>query len=409
MFKRAAITLMLATSAIAVAFTSPVIAKDKKEKAAPSGKPSKGMTKLAIEIQALATAKDWPAVKAKLVEAEAVPGRNSFDTYFISQYRYNAGLETKDDALLQSGLEGMVVSEFVAADQKPKILRNLLAMADKAKDTTKARAYAEQYLQLAPDDVNIQVYVIEQMQKAKDYAGADARLMQMIKAGEAAGKPAEEYVYLRMVIGREQSKSPTFADGLVMLVTRYPTDRNWSFLLENFQTRTGMIGRTAIDLFRLMNVTGGLKSSGAVVDATQTALDAGVPGDARLFLEKAQAAGLMTDRKAEAAQLSKAAATAIATDEPAAKQEAAANTGDRLASVGQLYLSLGNYAKAGDVYTKALAKGVRNKNETLIRMGIAKLMGGDAAAAKTAWASVVGDAKLVELAKYWTLHADTKQ
>jgi Tfp pilus assembly protein PilF len=409
MFKRTALTLMLAVSAIAM--SAPVLAKESKDAktaTTPTGKPSKGMLKTAVEIQKLATAKDWAGLQTQLTAAEAIPDRNSYDNYFISQYRYNLGLELKDDAMAMAGLDGMAASEFVPADQKIKILRNLIALSDKEKNPTKARGYADRYLQLVPDDANIQVYVAEQMLKAKDYAGADAKFMQLIKAGEAAGKPAEEYVYLKMVIGREQSKAANFPDGLVMLVSQYPTGRNWNFLLENFQTRTSMIGRQAIDLFRLMNVTGSLKSAGSVVDAAQTALDAGVPGDAKAFLVKAEAAGVMADRKAESAQLNKTASASLASDEPAAKQEAAATTGDRLASVGQLYLSLGNYAKANDVFGKALAKGVRNKNETLIRAGIAKLIGGDAVAAKTTWANVAGEAKLVELAKYWTLYADKK-
>jgi tetratricopeptide (TPR) repeat protein len=406
MFKRTALTLMLAVSAFAI--SAPAIAKDTKAAAAPSGKPSKGMMKTAVEIQKLAAAKDWAGLKAQLIAAEAVPDRNSFDNYFISQYRYNAGIELKDDALAMVGLDGMSSSEFVPADQKSKILRNLLALADKSKDYTKARGYADRYLQLVPDDANVQTYVGEQMLKAKDYAGADAKFMQLIKAGETAGKPVEEYVYLKMVIGREQAKAANFPDGLQMLVNQYPTPRNWTFMLENFQTRTGMIGRQAIDLFRLMNVTGSLKSAGNVIDAAQTALDAGVPGDAKAFLAKAEAAGVMADRKTDLATLNKSASASLAADEPAAKQEAAATTGDRLASVGQLYLSLSNYAKANDIFSKALSKGVRNKNETLIRAGISQLMGGDAVAAKASWAAVAGDAKLAELAKYWSLYADKK-
>jgi Tfp pilus assembly protein PilF len=406
MFKRTALTLMLAVSAIAI--SAPTLAKESKDAAAPTGKPSKGMVKTAIEIQKLATAKDWAGLKAQLIAAEAIPDRNNFDNYFISQYRFNAGLELKDDAMAMAGLDGMSTSEFVPADQKVKILRNLIALSDKAKDTTKARGYADRYLQLVPDDANIQVYVAEQMLKAKDFAGAEAKFMQLIKAGEAAGKPAEEYVYVKMVVGREQSKAANFQDGLVMLVSQYPTARNWIFLLENFQTRTSMIGRQAIDLFRLKNVTGALSNSAAFIEAAEAAIDAGVPGDAKAFLAKAQVANLTANQNAYVLQLNKSAANSIASEEPAAKQEATATTSDRLALVGQLYLSLGNYAKANDVFTKALAKGVRNKNETLIRAGIAKLMGGDAAGAKTTWASVAGDAKLVELAKYWALYADKK-
>jgi tetratricopeptide (TPR) repeat protein len=405
MFKFGAYLVFLAATVAVVTPTVPAMAKAAE---APKGKPSKGMNKIAVDIQTLAAAKDWVAVKTKLVEAEVIPDRNSFDSYFISQYRYNTGIELKDNAMMMAGLEGMVNSEFIAADQKPKILRNLLAMSEQSKNTPKALAYAQQYLTLVPDDMTVQLYVIEQMQRTKDYAGAETRLAQLIATAEASGKPIDENIYLRLAIGREQSKSPKFPEALTKLVSHYPTARNWNFLLENFQTRTGMIGRAGIDLFRLMNATGALTTAGSVIDAAQTALDAGVPGDAKTFVEKAQGAGIMADRKADAATTLKAAQTAMAAEEPAAKQEAAATTGDRLAAVGQLYLSTGNYAKANDVFGRALAKGVRNKNETLIRSGIAKIMNGDAAAAKSTWAGVAGDAKLAELAQLWTLYANGK-
>jgi hypothetical protein len=407
MLKSITLSLMLATSAVVLSV--PAIAKDAKAKAAePAGKPSKAAIKTLGEIQKLATAKDWANVKLKIAEAEAISGKNSYDDYFINQFRYNAGIELKDSAMIMAGLDAMSRSEFVAADQKPKILRNLLGLADQAKDTAKARAYADQYLALAPDDLNIQAYVAEQMMKAKDYAGADAKLVQIIKAGEAAGKPAEEYVYTRLAGARQSSKSPLFAESLLMLVKNYPTPRNWNFLLEDFQSRSGLSGRPALDLFRLMSASGALLSSGAVIEAAQTALDAGVPGDAKAILDKAQAAGLLEDRKADVALALKEAKATIAAEEAPAKQEAAATTAERLGAVGQLYLSLGNYPKATDVFSRALAKGVRNKPETTLRLGIAQLMGGDTAAAKATWAGLSGDAKMTELAKLWALYADKK-
>jgi tetratricopeptide (TPR) repeat protein len=409
MLKSTTISLMLAVGVVAIA--APAVAKEDKAKAAaaaPAGKPSKGAVKTLVEIQKLAETKDWAGVKAKIAEADVLPGRNSYDEYFINQFRYNAGTELKDNAMIIAGLEGMFKSEFVAADQKPKILRNLLGLADQAKDTVKARAYADQYLQLVPDDVNVQTYLAEQMMKAKDYAGADARLVQIIKTAEAAGKPPEEYVYTRLAGARQLSKSPLFSESLLMLVKNYPTPRNWNFLLEDFQGRSGLTGRAGLDLYRLMHVTGALSTTSAALEAAQTALDSGVPGDAKAILEKAQAAGLLESRKTDAAALLKEAKTTIASEEAPAKQEAAATTAERLGAVGQLYLSLANYPKATEIFSKALAKGVRNKPETTLRLGISQLMGGDTAAAKTTWAGLGSDPKLAELSRLWALYADRK-
>ncbi len=407
MLKSTTLSLMLAVGALAIA--APAVAKDEKpQAAAPAGKPSKGAVKTLSEIQKLAAAKDWAGVKAKIVEAEALPGRNSYDDYFINQFRYNAGIELKDNAMIVAGLEVMSRSEFVAADQKPKILRNLLGLAEQAKDSAKARAYADQYLALVPDDLNVQTYVAEQMMKAKDYVGADAKLVQIIKVGEASGKIPEEYVYTRLAGARQLSKSPLFGESLTMLVKNYPTARNWKFLLDDFQGRSGLTGRAGLDLYRLMHATGALNTPGAVIEAAQTALDSGVPGDAKAMIEKAQAAGVLEDRKADVALALKEAKATIASEEAPAKQEAAATTAERLGAVGQLYLSLGNYPKAVDIFTKALAKGVRNKTETTLRLGISQLMNGNKDQAKATWTGLAGDAKQTELAKLWALYADKK-
>ena len=407
--KRMSTALAIVLVATLGATASPVLAKDDKKAAAPAGKPSKGAGKILSELQALDGKKDWAALKAKIPEAEAVQGRNSFDNYFIGFMKYKAGIGLPDDALTQAGLEVLSTSEFTAADQKPSIYRSLLALADKAKDSAKAKVYAEQYLALAPDDVNVLGYVGQQALRAKDYPSAEKYLLQAIKVQEAKGQPADEDYYTMLASLREQSKSPAKVEAYKLLAKNYPSGRNWAYLLEDFQTRSNLNGRTGIDLFRLMSVSGALLSGGSVIEAAQVALDAGVPGDAKAIIARARATSALGDRTGDAAAIEKTATASIAADDPAAKQEAGAKTPDRLALVGQLYLSLGNYPKAAEVLKNALAKGVRNKEDATIRLGIAQLMGGDAAAAKATWAGVTGDPKLVELASLWSLYADVKK
>jgi tetratricopeptide (TPR) repeat protein len=208
----------------------------------------------------------------------------------------------------------------------------------------------------------------------------------------------------------QKQKSPKLGLALQDLIRFYPTTENWKYMLEDFQVRSRMIDRSGLDLFRLMVATGTASSNNEIMEAAQIAFDAGVPWETKAWISSGLSNGKVT-KDAGSADLLRRAESAIASEEPIAKQEARAipeKVGNQDVGVGQVYLSQGNYAKAIDAFKRALTKTPRLKTETTIRLGIAQAMSGDKAAARATLATVTGDPKLVELAQLWALYAEVK-
>ena len=93
---------------------------------------------------------------------------------------------------------------------------------------------------------------------------------------------------------------------------------------------------------------------------------------------------------------------------PSGEADAAkAATGKVAASVGDAYLSYANYAKAASMFELAKQKGGVDMDETNLRLGIAKTLGGDAAGAKAAFEAVQTGARK-QVADLWLTYLASK-
>ncbi len=416
-FTRAAAVLLLASSAYFPAIS--VLAQDEKKpaaaaKEAPKIKLSKPATKLAQEAQKLMTAGDFPGARTQLDAIEALPSKTPDDLWYVSQLLFDVAQKTNDSALRMMALDKMLPSPFLPADGPPNQInrRTIYAIqisnAGTAKDYAKAFKLGQTfYTQFPGDDASTQNTLIYGLQ-AKDSAGVEAFARKVIAANGT--KKVDEIYYKSIAEVMQKQKSPQFPAALSDLVRAYPTVENWKYLLEDFQVRTRMIDRSGLDLFRLMMATGTSTSDGEITEASQIALDSGVPWEAKAWMQKGISSGKVSN-DADSKDLVRRADAAITGDESAAKQEVrsvAEKTGNLDAGVGQVYLSQGNYTKAIDVFKRALSKSPRLRSETTIRLGIAQLMSSDKDAAKATFASVTGEPKHVELGKLWALYADVK-
>jgi tetratricopeptide (TPR) repeat protein len=413
---RAAGALLLASTAFCVA--TPILAKDEKpaaaSKEAPKIKLSKPGLKLAQEAQKLMTAGDFPGARAQLDAIEALPSKTPDDLWYASQMLFDVAQKTNDAALRTIALEKMLPSPFLPADgpanqiNRRTIYGIQIANAGNAKDYPKAFKLGREFYDKFPgDEASTQNTLIYGLQ-SKDSAGVEAFARKVIAA--SGTKKVDEIYYKSIAEVLQKQKSPQFPASLVELIRAYPTVENWKYLLEDFQVRTRMIDRSGLDLFRLMMATGTSTADGEITEASQIALDSGVPWEAKAWMQKGIAGGKVSN-DADAKDLVRRAETAISGDESVAKQETRSipeKTGNLDAGVGQVYLSQGNYAKAIDAFKRALGKSPRLRSETTIRLGIAQLMSGDKVAAKATFTSVPGEAKHIELGKLWSLYADVK-
>ncbi len=401
-----------------VAPAATVAAKEKPAEAkAPAGKMSKDVQKLMIEADKAMKAGDFPTAKTNLLAADAVPTKNGYDNWIISQYLFDLGKKTNDTAIVNNAFERMAVSEFLPKEYTAGTLnlrtvtQSLFGIEYNKKNYPKAIYWGEKYLDANPTDGAFMSDLVKISLLSKDYAKAEALAQKSIAANVAAGQKPSEFQYTALAEIYQTQKSPKFNGALRDLVKAYPAPKNWKFLLQDFQLRSRMTDKSGLDLYRLMYASGVLESQAEILDYAFTAFDAGLAVEAQKVIESNMASGKVGKGSAEAKDTLARAKTAQANDDPLPKQEAraaASKTGDLDVFVGNSYLGAANYTKAMDLLKRGIGKGVKDKAGANIKLGIAQLMSGDKVTAKSTFASVSGDTKLVELAGLWSLYTDTK-
>ncbi len=419
-FSAAALALLMSVSAtgLAVALTTPATAKEKKSDAkAPAGKLTKEAQKFLAETDKAMKAADFATAKTNLMAADALPTKNSYDSWLISQFFFDLANKTKDDAMRKDSFERMATSEFLPKEYAAgtlntrTVFQSLYAIEFNSKNYPKAIEWGEKYLSANTSDAPFMSELTKVALLSKNLPKAEELVQRSIAATTATGGKPSEFEYTALAEIYQKQKSPKFNDAMRQLVKNYPKPEHWKVVLQNFMVRTKMTDKTGLDLYRLMYATGAASSQAEVLDYAFTAFDAGQASEAQRIIETAMANGTVGKGSPDAKDTLARAKTAQANDDPLPKQEAraaASKTGDLDVFVGNTYLGGGNYAKAMDLLKRGIGKGVRDKAGATIKLGIAQLMSGDAASAKATFASVTGDAKLTELAGLWQLYAESK-
>jgi hypothetical protein len=411
-----AFALLAAVSGAALV-GAPAVAKDKKEAEAPKGKLSKEVQKLLVDADKATKASDFAAAKTALMAADALPTKNSYDAWYISQFLFDLGKKSNDTAMTNNAFERMAASEYLPAAYTPNtinqrtVYQTLFGIEYNAKNYAKAFAWGEKYLMTNPGDGVFASDMVKLSLQAKNYAKAEEYANKSVAATKAAGGKPDEYTYTALAEIYQNTKSPKFNQSLRDLVSAYPTPRNWKLLLGDFQLRTKMTDKASIDLYRLMYATGVLDTESEINEYAFTAFDGGLATEAQRIIEQNLASGKIRKSNADAQDTLKRAKTALLADDPLPKQEAKAalaKSGESDVFVGNSYLGGGNYPKAIDLLSRGIKKGVKASASATVKLGIAQLMGGDKATAKTTFATVTGDPKQTELASLWTMFADMK-
>lgn len=406
-----AIGAMLFASVAAASLAAPVYAADKKQEA-PKGKISPTMQKVLAELQTLVAAKSYDAAKAKVVDAEAIHPRNSYDDFFIAQFRISIGQAQNDQAYMKPGLETFATSEFTPPEARKQVITVLMQTAYNNKESATFKTYADMLTKLEPTNPEPSLLQGQVFENDKKFAEADSSYVNAIRLTEASGKVPPEDYYVHLAGVREHSKSPQLEDSLRQLVNKYPSTRNWQFLIQAFQQRTKLVGRAGIDVYRLMAVTNTLNNQGDYIEYAESAKSAGVPGEAKSVLEKAMAANIFDAKgkpiaSSDLTLFRTLAASDLKTLPAFAAQAKASASGDLDVTAGNGYLGHGENAQAVETFKRALSKGgfvKKSASEATMRLGIAQFRSGDKAGALATFSGFKSsDSNMNDLAAMWVM------
>jgi Tfp pilus assembly protein PilF len=357
--------------------------------------------------------KKYKEALEKLRAADAVPDKTPYEIYVIEGTRAAIALTAGDDATAEKALEAVVATEILAPQDAITRIAALVQLNYKLKNFAQVASFANRYYREGGTDAELRLLLAQAFYLQNDFANTAKTVRQILDVDAKAGKRPEENLLLMLFNSEYQQKNEAGRiDALETLVTLYPKPQYWADLLTAIQKKPGFSDRLTLDLDRLMAATGAMKTAGDYMEAAQLALLAGLPGDAKAFLDKGAAAGVLgsgagADRAKRLADMASRQASDDQKSLPQLASEAdAASNGLAWVKLGDAYQSYGQYAKAIDAYQKGLKKGgLQNLDEAKLHLGIGYLLSGDKAKAKESFADLSGKDATRNLGQLWLIEA----
>lgn len=345
--------------------------------------------------------------------------KTPLDREIYGQWQQQVGGYVDDSALRVKGLQNMIDSGLLTPDLNLAVASQLGQIAYLAND------YASAIKALSPVMVDPKVDDAVPQMLAESYASSGkpkdglAALKTAIAARKAANAAAPEEWYARgnriAYTAKLDAESTEWA---LLLASAYPTPMNWLSAAQ--LVRAGAANYTSaedLDISRLLDVTGALKLDPKYVEREYViylqAIDPRrFPGEAVRVAEQGIATGALKASDTFVTDALTQARPRVAGDKASlpglAKDAGAAPNGKVATAAGDAYLAYGDYAKADELFTLALTKGVADadKDRVLTRLAEAQIGEAKYADAKATLAKITG--ARAAIASLWSTYADQK-
>jgi tetratricopeptide (TPR) repeat protein len=191
---------------------------------------------------------------------------------------------------------------------------------------------------------------------------------------------------------------------LELLVQRTNKPQYWAQLLDTASGTKGLSDHGTLDIYRLKLLTGSLVKADDYSLLAQLALQLGFAAESVSVIQKATAAKVqMGGRTGALLTMANGQAAANAAK---AGQIAASGNGDALVKLGEDAWGQGRFPDAVNLIQKGIAKGVSDKANAQIRLGMALLGAGQKDQAIRAFVKV-DDPKQKVIAHVWEIYART--
>jgi len=400
------------TAMLALGVATPVVAQKKGAPAAAAGPQlnfSKEFRVAAQPVQKALQDKDYTAAAAALPAAEAV-ATTPDDKFFIGNFRYTLGANTKNEAMQNTGVQMMLDSGKASPEQLPGLNLHLGRVAYFAKDYPKAMTYLNEAIRTGSKAPETLILAADINFKNKQYAQGLTYAEQAITAQKALGQPVTEDWYNRALAGAYNLKSDAeLVKWGGMLIRAYPTPENWRSILVLYRDAKTREPQVNLDLYRLMRATNSIAGERDFYDYAATASERGLPGEAKAAIDEGMASGKIPASSKILGDLRTSAGSKTGADLaslPAAEKAALAPNGTarQATGTGDGYLSYGQYARAAVLYRAALGRSGVDADAVNTRLGIALARAGDKAGARAAFAAVKG--ARADLGVLWTVYVD---
>ena len=327
------------------------------------------------------------AGKAKdaLAKLSGVSGSGPDDTYMLARIRGAAYQSMGDNGQAAQQLEAAFATGKVPANEAGQLAETIAGIYAQQKNNAKAMQWVDKAK--AAGDNSAGVHQIQDYVQGSsgDYGQVARDNAAKVQAAESAGRRPDEDDLLRLADAyRHTGNKAGDMQVKEKLVTYYPANKQYvGIYLSDLPGKSGFSSRFSLDLLRLRLASGNLTAAGDYMEMAQLLLQAQLPAEAKVVVDKGYAAGALgTGAEASRQQRLRDLVNKNAIDNAAslakrAGDAKAGKTGDDLVAIGAEYVSMGKFDEGIDLMQQGIAKdNLKHPDDAKLRLGVAMLQSG---------------------------------
>jgi TolA-binding protein len=407
-----ALSLVLATGMVGVgAVVAPQAAWAQK---APSVRGEIG--KPLQQAQELLKKKQFKEALAAAEKAAAVGNKSPYETYLVNEILAIAYIQSGQAAKGIAAWEASLATGQVPADQVAQKVKTIATVHYQSKNYPKAIEYAQRYMKENGADNDLMVIIGQSYYLQKNFKQAAETLRTTVKNAESAKRNPDK-VWLELLMSAEYELGNTDAVAATMekLILLYPDPKYWAQFVQMSERTLRGNPHVELDVARIKYHSGIMSTDREYTQMAEIALQEGLPCEGKAVLEKGNSAGVLgqpanKEREARLLALAVKQCDADTKTLPQGVAEAAKQAkGDATVKFGEAYWSMGDNDKAVELVTAGVTKGVDNKDDAQLRLGIAHISAGRRAEGLAAFKSIAPGTQAEKIANLWRIHSGMKK
>jgi len=327
---------------------------------------------------------------------------------------FNAGIAAQDRTLQLAGMELMLESGKVPAENVGRYNFIAYQLSNQQNDYAEARGYLQGAIDAGfttdtVKEADLKIAMAESYFSQNQLNEGFEYLSDAIKARKASGQTVDEQWYRRGVtVAYENEATPQVYDFATMWIADYPSATNWRDAVNLTRNLNTFDAPKILDLFRLSRRVDALTDASDYDYYIEAADPRRLPQEVKTVIEEGLADGVVTRDNLFVVEALETAETRIESDRadlPALEADAMAGNAQlrTVTAAGNAFLNYDEYDKAATFYARALEMPGVNMAENLTRLGIAQVGAGDYAAAQETFGKVTGDR--APIAMLWSAYA----
>ena len=359
--------------------------------------------------QALVKQRKGREALAEVAKAEAVPNRTAYENFLIQQMRGSAAVAAGDNEAAIRAFEAVLGSGRVSGREATSMVQAVAVAYYQKRDYAASAKWTQRYFREGGGDPAMRTVLLQSY-----YLGNDCNSVQKMLGGEenASKRSSEEELQILANCYLRQKDNTGYVNTIEKLVVHYPKKEYWTDLLARVQKKSGFSDRLGVNVYRLRFATNNAGTANDYMEMAQLAMQAGVPTEAKVILDKGYAAGQLGkgDQAERHERLRKLVDKTLeekkASRDADEKEALAAKDGNALVTVGLNYVYEGNAAKGLPLIEQGIKKGgLKRPEDAKLRYGEALLYAGRKDRAVQVLREVKGADGTADLARLWVLQA----